>query len=161
TRCLLKQDPEIPDGAEDPRQELVRQLLDHNQVRQGVEFLRGKLELAGASWSHLPPPLHAPDLEENPAPNSTLNLLQVLRMTRQALATARAHELVALSDPVPVEEMIRWLSQRLAVSSGRVEAQHLLAEQPDDPHRVALFLAMLELSNSARISLLQEEPFGA
>src|SRR5262249_11964294 len=50
TRCLLAADPETR-PVEDPRQELVRQLLDHEQVRQAVDFLKQKLEISEATWS--------------------------------------------------------------------------------------------------------------
>ena len=51
SRCLLARDPEIAAHEEDPRQELVRQLLHHEQMRQGAEFLQQKLEIAQAAWS--------------------------------------------------------------------------------------------------------------
>jgi len=55
SRCLLPADPAQPSaGSEDPRQELVRQLLDHEQVSQAAEFLGQKLEVTQATWSHPP-----------------------------------------------------------------------------------------------------------
>src|SRR5579863_2546037 len=41
SRCLLASDPELG-REEDPRAELVRQLLDYDQVRHGAEFLKQK-----------------------------------------------------------------------------------------------------------------------
>ena len=55
SRCLLPADPAQPvAGSEDPRQALVRQLLDHEQVSHAAEFLGQKLEVAQATWSHPP-----------------------------------------------------------------------------------------------------------
>ena len=51
SQCLLPADPEIAALEPDPRQELIRALLDHEQVRHGAEFLQQKLEVSGAIWS--------------------------------------------------------------------------------------------------------------
>jgi len=50
-RSLLVADPELPPPEEDPRQELVRLLLDHDQLRSSAEYLKQRLEIAQATWS--------------------------------------------------------------------------------------------------------------
>ena len=164
SRCLLPADPahESPQS-EDPRQELVRQLLDHQQVSHAAEFLGQKLEVAQATWSH-PPDLEIERRveveEEASAADGALNLLQVLRLAQQALAAARTYDLVTPSESISVAEMMAWLNERLAANPIGTEAGPLLAEQPDGAHRSALFLAMLEMANAARIRLEQQECFG-
>ena len=161
SRCLLASDPEIAAREEDPRQELVRQLLHHDQVRQGAEFLKQKLEIAGATWSASSIEEFRQDPgEELPDPNGALNLLQILRLTQKALAAARTYELVTPPDAVTVEDMTRWLEERLAAIPDPHEAGALLAEQPDASHKTALFLAMLEMAKAARIRLEQDQCFG-
>ncbi|MBZ5621843.1 MAG: segregation/condensation protein A [Acidobacteriia bacterium] len=161
SRCLLASDPEIAAREEDPRQELVRQLLHHEQVRQGAEFLQQKLEIAQAAWSRSSmAEFGGAAAEELPEPAGALSLLQVLRMAQQALATARAYELVTPADSISVEEMMGWLEERIGANQGPMEAGALLAEQPDAAHRMALFLAMLEMSKAARIWLEQDQCFG-
>src|SRR5262245_9061547 len=161
TRCLLAADPETR-PVEDPRQELIRQLLDHEQVRQAVDFLKQKLEISEATWSRSPTEPHLESAVDAAEPESSgaFNLLQVLRLARQALATAQAHEFLAPSDPITVEEMVEWLRQRIATVQGCIEAQALLAEQPDASHRIALFLSMLEMTNTGQIHMEQEQSFG-
>ncbi len=160
SRCLLASDPELG-REEDPRAELVRQLLDYDQVRHGAEFLKQKLQLAEVAWSRSSVddfwPAPAQELVES---SGVLNLLQVLRLAQQALAAARAYEVVAPSDSVTVEEMMHWLDERLVPAPDSLEATALLSEQPDAPHRAALFLAMLEMAKSARIRLEQQQCFG-
>ena len=159
SRCLLATDPEVAE--EDPRQELVRLLLEPDQVRQGTGFLKLKLEIAQASWSK-PSGAEFPDTlgQEQPEPGSALNLLQVLRLAQQALETARTFEIVTPADPVPLERMMRWLEQRLAGARGPIEAQPILTEQPTVGHRAALFLAMLEMAKDAQVRLEQHQCFG-
>jgi segregation and condensation protein A len=161
SRCLLASDPAIAAGEEDPRQELVRQLMEHQEVQAGAEFLRQKLELAGAAWSRPGQEEFASSpAEEPPDPTGAVNLLQVLRLAQQALAAARTYSIVMPDDSVSVEEMGRWLEQRIASRRDRIEAGALLSEQPDPSHRSALFLAILEMANSGRIQLEQQECFG-
>ena len=157
SRCLLARDPEIAAREEDPRDELVRLLLDHEQVRQGAEFLKQKLEVAGATWSKssMRDVRDLPGL--NAEPSGTLNLLQVLRLAKEALETARTFEIVSSPESVTVEEMIRWLMDH--ISSGRTEANGLLRELTGQ-RRAALFLALLEIAKAGRIRLEQGECFG-
>jgi segregation and condensation protein A len=153
--------PEV--AAEDPRQELVRQLLDHEQLCQAAEFLEQKLEVEQSTWSHSPELAVAPSVEideEIAVSEGALNLLQVLRLAQQALATARAYDQMAFAASVSVAEMRTWLEQRLALQVSPLEAGPLLEEQPDAAHRSAVFLAMLEMANSSRIQLKQQECFG-
>lgn len=165
SRCLLPPDPKQAQAEPDPRQELVRQLLGPDQMLRGAEFLKEQLELAEATWSRSPiEALPAAEVEredeELPGSPGALNLLQILRLAQQALAAARAYELVTPAGTVTVAELMRWLDERVAAHPSGLEAEPLLAEQPDGPHRMALFLAMLEMAKSARIGLEQEECFG-
>jgi segregation and condensation protein A len=161
SRCLLKTDPEVTAREQDPRQELVRLLLDHDQVRQGAEFLKQKLEIAQATWSK--PPMREfrePPGDESAAPDTPFNVLQILRLAQQALETARLFDVVIPAGSVTVEQMTQWLEQKLAGAPGRTEAQPLLAEQPTGEHRAALFLAMLEMAGRGHIRLEQQQCFG-
>lgn len=161
SRCLLARDPEIAAREEDPRRELVRQLLDYEQVRQGAEFLRRQLDVAEATWSRV----SIDQLQESPAgeiaePEGSLNLLQVLRLAQQALATARTYELVTPAESVSVEEMTVWIEERLAGASVDLKVETLLAEQRNDLCRTVLFLALLEMAKDGRVQLEQWECFG-
>jgi segregation and condensation protein A len=161
SRCLLAPDPEAAPREEDPRQELMRLLLSHDEARQGAEFLKQKLEIAQATWSKASiEEFREPLGQQLPEANGALNLLQVLRLAQQALDVARMFEIVTPTDFVTVEEMMCWLEQRLAPAPGRTEAEPLLAEQPTAERRTALFLAMLELAKAARIRMEQHQCFG-
>jgi len=161
SRCLLTTDPEVAAREEDPRQDLVRLLLGHDQLRQGAEFLKQKLEIAQTTWSR--PSIdefqETPD-QELPPPNAPFNLLQVLRLAQQALQTARFYKIVTSVDSITVEQMTSWLEERLATAPGWTAAEPLLQEQPTTEHRAALFLAMLEMASAARIRLDQCQCFG-
>jgi|SRR5579863_2099577 len=160
SRSLLVRDPELPDLEEDPRQELVRLLLDNDQVRRGAEFLQQKLELAQATWSKSWQPEGGEIGQTEPVSSGTMNLIEVLRLARQALETARAYELIFPTETVTVEEMERWLDQRIGMDFKKGSANEFLAEQPTADRRATLFLAILEMAKAGKIRLEQEECFG-
>ena len=161
SRSLLATDPEIAAREEDPRQELVRMLVDHDRLRQAAEFLKQKLEISGASWStcsieqYLTP---APD-ESSSATSGAMNLLEVLRLAQQALEAARIYEIVTPAESVTVKEMILWLEERLEPQSP-LDAEPLFAQQSTVARMAALFLALLEMAKTLRIELQQQQCFG-
>jgi segregation and condensation protein A len=163
SRMLLPPDPEIAAEEPDPRGELVRQLLDHEEVRRAAEFLHQQLEVSGASWSKTTASEVAVAAEDEPgASDGSMNLVELLRLARQAVEIARTQELLGLGTPeVSVEEMADWLRQRVASAGPHrtLCGQTLLAEQSGHPRTVALFLAMLELARTQEIFLEQERPF--
>jgi segregation and condensation protein A len=165
SRQLLPPDPEIAAREPDPRQELIRQLLEHDQVRQAAEFLQQQLEVAGASWTHgsmaefLQP---AAEDAEPVAASGSMNLLELLQLARKAVETARTHDLLQLDTPqVTIEEMIAWLRDRLASlpPQERLSVEPLFYELTDPARRVALFLAILELTKTGVLRLDQQDSF--
>ena len=157
SRCLLARDPEVAAGEEDPRNELVHLLLEHEQARQGAEFLKQKLEVAEATWSKS----FVNDFEEptatEPGAPGVLNLIQILRLAKQALDTARTYEIVSPAESVTVEEMMQWLDER--IGAVRTDAGRLLKEESGE-RRSALFLAVLEMVKAERLSVDQRQCFG-
>lgn len=166
SRSLLPDDPELTArDSHDPKQKLIRQLLDREQVRQAAGFLQQRLEQNQAAWTH-PSSVQefqetALDPDDSPDPG-TLSVLDVARLARQALEAARTHRLLDLSSPlVTVEEMIAWLEERLRAGTADqpLPADPLFAEQAMLPRQTALFLAMLELAKTQHLGLEQAEAF--
>ncbi len=167
SRCLLPVDPEVSAREPDPRDELVRQLISHEQIRNAADFLHERFEVASASWSRRPPARRVDELDEFAGPEmtdpGTLNLLEVLQLAKQALETARAHRTLRLEeDRVTVEQMVAWLSRKLAEYpfASPLPSEFLFREQADLPRRIALFLAMLEMSRRGDFNLEQAAEFG-
>jgi segregation and condensation protein A len=165
SRLLLPPDPEMAVRETDPRQEIIRELLDREQLRQATEFLHQQMELAAATWTHgSMEEFRAVAEEEDEARDpGVMNLHELLRLARKAVETARAHDALGLDTAeVSTAEMAAWLRERLegAGPEERVVAEPLLAEQADRAHWVALFLAMLEMAKDGAVRLEQEELFG-
>ena len=163
SRFLLPLDPEVAAREPDPREELVKQLISHEQVRNGAEFLHERFEVASASWTR-PVSRQIEEAEgEESADSGTLNLFDVLQLAKKALELAQAHETLRLEDEsVTVEQMIGWLSRKLAELSysNPLPSDVLFGEQRDVSSGIALFLAMLEMSRRGDFSLDQQAEFG-
>jgi segregation and condensation protein A len=165
SRSLLPADPELTRREPDSRQELIRQLLDHAQVQQAAEFLQQKLDISSATWTKpAPAEFHETDgeTEDVQAANGSMNLLELVRLAKGALETARTHELLQFQrEEVSIDEMISWLQPRLAALSPEASLPFdpLFEEQPDGRHRIGLFLAVLELSKTGAVALHQKDTF--
>jgi len=159
SRDLLPRLPAAMAGP-DPKDELIRQLLDREQLQKAAEFLGQRLERNAASWSRAAG-LEFEDWAPAPEPDAgPMNLLEVLRLAREALATAQAYQVVLPAETVTTAEMMEWLEARLRDSGGPIEAEALFGEQPGMEHRLALFLGMLELARGSIVRLEQTAAFG-
>jgi segregation and condensation protein A len=167
SRSLLR--PELEEEP-DPRQELVEQLLTHEQAQQAAALLAERLRAASATWSAQVPGAELTQVRERaiqsepPEPTherrGTMNLLEVLRVAKTALATAKAHRLLRLKrEAVTLEDMIRWLGQRMEQLSGQqfLTTTELFTAQNTVEGRAALFLAILEMARTQQVCLHQEE----
>jgi segregation and condensation protein A len=166
SRTLLR--PEHDRDEADPRQELVDQLLTREQAQQAAALLGERLRVIGDTWSATVPGAELnKDTQPQPATpvptrgrSGTMNLHEVLRVAKTALATAKAHRLLNLQrEPVTVEGMMRWLGQKLnQLEPGQfLTSTDLFAAQTTAERRVALLLGILELARTQDIRLRQEE----
>jgi segregation and condensation protein A len=166
-RSLLRQDPTLAASEADPRQQLIQQLVDYQKVRQNAaEFLEQKLEENRATWSYPPEEEYQDPTSETEEPLrlSSMNVLDVLRLAKEAVAVAKAHRILNLDrETVTVEEMLRWLEVRVAMlpESKTLYADALFTEENAVTRRIALFLAILEMSRVGKLRIEQDRFLGA
>ena len=170
SRTLLppRNGPEHDEDEADPRQELVDQLLTREQAQQAATLLAERLRAVGDTWSATPPD----ELDKDPQPQlatpllasgrpGTMNLHEVLRVAKTALATAKAHRLLNLKrEPVTVQGMMRWLGlklNRLAPGQFLTSTELFTGQEAVAEGRAALFLAILEMARAEQIHLQQEK----
>lgn len=143
------------DGWEDPRAELVRRLLEYQQIREVAVWLGRASERRAEQLArgYLPP---APAL---PPPPLTLNLLDMLSAIDRVISGMPSpvlHRVVArpldvesatrrIEDLLLEQEQIRWLD---ALGSGGTIVDVL-----------STLLALLELAKRGSLRLLQPSPF--
>jgi len=158
SRMLLPPDPEqAAAGAaeDDPRHELVYQLLEHQKFKNAAQMLYAKEAVELAVWSHPPPEFIA----EGEA-LVTVTLFDLVRAYRDIVE--RFKQRVTLEyhrEEVTVEEKIAQVRQRLLVQD-RIEFASLFESARSRHVLVVTFLAVLELVRLGEVGMRQERPFG-
>jgi len=143
------------DGWEDPRAELVRRLLEYQQIREVAVWLGRSAERRAEQFArgYLPPP---PAL---PLPPLTLNLIDLLTAVERVLAGIPfpvLHRVVAR--PLDVESATRRIEGLLAEQE-EIRWLDALGSEPTIVDVLSTLLALLELAKRGSLRLLQPTPF--
>lgn len=143
------------EGWEDPRAELVRRLLEYQQIKEIALWLSASADRRALRHSrgYLPPP---PDL---PPPPLTLNLTELLQAVERVLAgivTPVLHRVVAR--PLDVEGATLRIEGLLA-SHEQFSWREALGPSPTLTDVLSTLLALLELARRGRLTLTQPGAF--
>lgn len=157
SKMLLPRDPTQPgdpEELEDPRQELVERLLEHQRYKAAAETLYQRRELEQAVFARIP----AEEEKANDEVNATV--FDLLTAFRDIILRAQAMvEIEIARDEVT-------LSQKLAEVRALVEAREAvtvreLFERSKSRREIVItFLAILELVKARIIRVEQEDAFG-
>ena len=154
TQMLLPRRPE-EDGWEDPRAELVRRLLEYQQIREVAEWMGRAAARRAEQYAraYLPPP---PEL---PPPPLKLDLIDLLAAVERVLANIPfpvLHRVVAR--PLDVETATRRIEGLLAAQE-EIRWMDALGSQPTIVDVLSTLLALLELAKRGALRLVQPTPF--
>lgn len=167
SRMLLPHPPPLAEGEEeDPRMELVRELLEYKRFRDAAEGLKERaeeqqLKLPRLARPEVPVEEDSPGAEAKPAkPLREVQLWDIFAAFRKLMQeTLGRMPRTILYDDIPVSEfMDRIVEQLRQVPSLRF--WDLFASRKDRLYVVGTLLALLELIRARRVLALQEEPFG-
>ncbi|MGH9481606.1 MAG: segregation and condensation protein A [Terriglobales bacterium] len=159
SRMMLPADPELPGEApEDPRQELVRRLLEYEAFKQAAAQLHQRQQLEEASWSRPQGRDQASDDEPGQLAVDVRDLVATFRQVLQRLQERPALEIIR--DEVSVREMMEHLYRLLAASAEPVALRPLFLRARSRAALLATFLAVLELVKVNVALLRQDRPFG-
>ncbi len=159
SRMLLPADPTIPkDQQEDPRAELVNQLLEHEKFRQAAAMLHEKQMLEHASWSN-PALKNFVDQEEDPGLAVTVIDL-VETFNKILVRAANRPQLNLATEEFTVEQMMTRLRDNLAETPGTIHLGELFAPFHTRRALITMFLAILEMARLHAVVLRQDESFG-
>jgi segregation and condensation protein A len=143
------------DGWEDPRAELVRRLLEYQQIREIAVWMGRAAERRADALArgYLPPP---PELPPPPLALDMLELLQAVERVVAGIPTPVLHRVVAR--PLDVEGATRRLEDLLDQQEqfGWLEA---LGPRPTIVEVLSTLLALLELAKRGVVRLAQPSPF--
>jgi segregation and condensation protein A len=143
------------DGWEDPRAELVRRLLEYQQIREVAVWLGRAAERRAQQFArgYMPP---APAL---PPPPLTLNLLDMITAVERVIAGIPSpvlHKVVAR--PLDVESATRRIEDLLR-DQEQIHWTDALGSGATIVDVLSTLLALLELAKRGSLRLLQPTPF--
>ena len=158
SRTLLPPDPTAPsDEQEDPRQELVHRLLEHEQFKNAAEMLNSKRLLEDAMWSQ-------PGIDEfteaEDEPGLAVSVFDLISVFRDILERAKKRpQLQIKREEVTVAQMVDHVKQVLRTSHGPVPLADLIGDFVWRQALIALFLAVLEMVRVRAVLVRQKDLF--
>ena len=159
SKMLLPRSEEAVEEEDDPRRELVRQLLEYKKFKEAAALLEAQAEQHAY---RLPRSVVETPSERDPAQQPLLqvelwDLVSAFgRLMRETLAL-QPQEIVV--DQTPVHVYMDMIVERLK-QGPRVAFSSLFAPPPERGRIVGIFLACLELIRGQQIVAEQEADFG-
>lgn len=160
SRMLLPHPPPVEEAEEeDPRMELVRELLEYKKFRDAAEELRERAARQQLKFPRLARP-EVPVEEEPAKPLQEVELWDIFAAFRKLMkeTLGRLPRTITYDDIPVAEFMDRVVSRLRRVSSLRF--WDLFEGRRDRMYIVGMFLALLELIRQRVVRAYQEEPFG-
>jgi segregation and condensation protein A len=154
TQMLLPRDPDASEeDVEDPRNELVYQLLEHQKFKSAANVLHQRAMMEAATFTR---PIDAE--EENPEVAATL--FQLFEVFKEVMDRRRAiTEIEIARDEMTMAEKIAEIRLMLN-DSDEISARTLFERAQSRREMVLIFLSILELVKELAIRLRQRKTFG-
>jgi segregation and condensation protein A len=160
SRMLLpRPDPTQDEPEEDPREALVRRLLEHQRFKAAAELLHEKEIQRSAQWLR-PDDRVADVVGEAPEPEIEVDLFSLMAAFRQVLERAKQRPRVLLPpEQMPIETRIEQLLARLSTTEA-CGFDELFADVQTRSGMVVTFLALLEMIRLKLVRVFQQASFG-
>lgn len=163
SRMLLpRPDPtqDDPDSLEDPRDALVRRLLEHQKFKAAAELLHDRETLRSAQWMRPDKAVEAVAGDDY-EPELEVDLFSLLSAFRSVLERARERPPVTLpAEQIPIEVRIEQLLERLSETDACGFAD-LFDDAATRGDMIVTFLALLEMIRLKLIRVFQSAQMGA
>ena len=149
-----------PGEEEDPRDALVRRLLEHQQFKAAAEMLHDKELLRGAQRAR--PDSRIEEIAgDDYEPEIEVDLFSLLTAFKQVLERARERPPVELPpEQISIETRIDQMLERLSETEA-CGFEDLFATDATRADMIVTFLAMLEMIRLKLIRVFQQGGFGA
>jgi segregation and condensation protein A len=163
SRMLLPRDPALAkadDPAEDPRQELVTRLLEHERFKNAAEMLQEKRLIEENVWSN---PQMKAFIAEDEDPGLSVTLFELVKAFGEIIERAKNRPTYEVEQAdVTVGDMIRYLKDQFEdVGPGKpVFILRVFERQRTRRAMIAMFLAVLEMVRMQAVVLRQKDLFG-
>jgi segregation and condensation protein A len=144
---------------EDPREALVRRLLEHQKFKAAAELLHERQTLRSAQFPR-PESAVADVAGEEYEPELEVDLFSLLAAFRGVLERAKTRPKVVLPpEQMSIEQRIEQLLERLSETEA-VGFEELFADAQSRADLIVTFLALLEMIRLKLIRAFQSGPFG-
>src|SRR5438876_2926282 len=159
SKMLLPRDPDAPPEEQDPREELVQRLLEHEKFKNAAQMLLQKQQIEDAVWSN--PALKEFKESEGAEAELAADVVDLVRSFQQVLVRAKSKPVLELDEEsVTVGQMIEYIRRRLLLEERPIRLKLLLQHAQSQRALVCAFLALLELVRLQAILLRQDRLFG-
>jgi segregation and condensation protein A len=153
TQMLLPRDPDMPEEAEDPRAELVYQLLEHQKFKGAANVLHQRAMMEAATFTR-------PTDSDAENPEVAATLFQLFEVFKEVMDRRRAiTEIEIARDEMTMAEKIAEIKSMLN-DSEEVSARELFERAKSRREMVLIFLSILELVKELAIRFRQKKTFG-
>lgn len=160
SKMLLPRDPLAPsETQEDPRNELVNRLLEHEKFKSAAQMLLQKQQIEEAVLTN-PAIREFFDAEET-EPEIAADVIDLVKTFQQILDRARSRPILEVDEEtVTIGQMVQYLHRRLSFEDRPIRLKQMLQNMPSRPALVCMFLALLELVRLQAIQVRQDHVFG-
>ena len=147
------------DGEEDPRDVLVRRLLEHEKFKAAAELLHEREIVRSAQWPR--PDSRVEEIAGEPFERELeVDLFSLLQAFQAVIARSRERPSVMLpAEIVPIETRIEELLARLSATEACV-FEDLFVDASSRRDLITTFLALLEMIRLKLIRVFQGDTFG-
>jgi segregation and condensation protein A len=155
TKMLLPRDPLAPvEEEEDPRKDLVNQLLEYQKYKAAAQMLWSKATLEHAIFKRA-------ELEtDKNNPEVAVGLFDLLKVFQDILARHKEEVLLEIErEEISMAEMLERL-RNMVLSSGELNLRVFFERARSRRELVLAFLSVLELVRTTEIKLMQRQTFG-
>jgi segregation and condensation protein A len=157
SKMLLPRPPESEEDEEDPRRELVRQLLQYKRFKDAAALLEARAEQQSQRLARQVPPLpSAPGLQPL-QPVELWDLVSAFGRLMRETTAGQTESIVV--DQTPLHVYMEHILQRLT-QEHRLTLSALFTPPHTRGRLVGLFLAVLELTKIRQVRPEQPDPFG-
>jgi segregation and condensation protein A len=158
SKMLLPADPLAgPEGEQDPRDELVHRLLEHEKFKNAAQLLYQKQQIEDHVWSHPDKSLYGSEETEGELVVSLVDLVKVFSQVLERRKEIPKFEL--RHDTVTIAQMMDRLRQRLIGTDEAVSLIEFFESCTTRNAMIVALLAVLEMVRMQAVLLVQSDLF--
>ncbi|HVW08827.1 MAG TPA: segregation/condensation protein A [Bryobacteraceae bacterium] len=163
SKMLLPTDPALRkegEPEEDPREELVERLLEHERYKNAAEMLQQKRLIEENVWSNPQMKQFAAEME---GPGLAVDIFDLVKALSAVMERIQSRPIYEINDEtINVADMVAHLRTLLRESrkDRPVFILQLMEQQRSRRAMICLFLAVLEMVKMQAVQILQKDLFG-